>query len=151
MPCNLQDRARRNAASLVLQFDSNRGRMKEKEKPSGPFERAEHGWGLRSIARATSPDFVHWSSPVEMCPNLPGEHLYAKLTHPYFRAPHITWHCQAAMLPGGWFKKDHAGLHRHPLMSSGGAQRIMSASLQGFIRPRRSERWHNRGNYVALN
>jgi len=45
--------------------------------------------GLRSISRATSPDFVTWSRPVALSPNFPGEHLYTSQTHPYFRAPHL--------------------------------------------------------------
>ena len=44
---------------------------------------------LRTISRTTSADFVHWSRPVAMDPNLAGEHLYTSGTHPYFRAPHI--------------------------------------------------------------
>ncbi|MBN2293452.1 MAG: hypothetical protein JXM70_13565, partial [Pirellulales bacterium] len=47
-----------------------------------------HG-SLRTVSRTTSPDFVNWSKPVPMNPNLPGEHLYTSQTHPYFRAPHI--------------------------------------------------------------
>jgi len=49
-------------------------------------------WGpglRRSVSRTTSTDFIHWSPPVALAPNFPGEHLYTTGTHPYFRAPHI--------------------------------------------------------------
>ncbi len=48
---------------------------------------------VRTIARATSPDFVHWSALVPMqygdTGNKPPENLYTNQTRPYFRAPHI--------------------------------------------------------------
>jgi hypothetical protein len=44
---------------------------------------------LRSVCRTTSEDFRHWTEPVPMKPNFPGEHLYTTLTHPYYRAPHL--------------------------------------------------------------
>ena len=44
---------------------------------------------LRTIHRRTSKDFINWSQPEAMNPNLPKEHLYTSQTHPYFRAPHI--------------------------------------------------------------
>jgi hypothetical protein len=46
--------------------------------------------GRRSVARATSPDFINWSDPVlmEFGPRRT-EELYHNGTLPYFRAPHI--------------------------------------------------------------
>ena len=44
---------------------------------------------LRTIHRRTSKDFINWTEPAAMNPNLPGEHLYTSQTHPFFRAPHI--------------------------------------------------------------
>ena len=44
---------------------------------------------LRTISRTTSADYIHWSTPTPMNPNLADEHLYVSGTHPYFRAPHI--------------------------------------------------------------
>jgi len=46
--------------------------------------------GVRTISRATSPDFLQWGKPAIM--DFDGhldEHLYTSQTHPYFRAPHI--------------------------------------------------------------
>lgn len=46
--------------------------------------------GFRTISRATSDDFIHWSQPIEMTyGDTPQEHLYTSATTPYFRAPHI--------------------------------------------------------------
>ncbi|MFM9136023.1 MAG: hypothetical protein ACKOT0_11455 [bacterium] len=45
--------------------------------------------GVRRISRATSPDFVTWSPPVDTQANLPGEQLYTSQVRPYFRAPHV--------------------------------------------------------------
>lgn len=46
--------------------------------------------GRRTIARATSDDFVNWSDPVMMdFGDTPTEQLYTNGTLPYFRAPHI--------------------------------------------------------------
>jgi len=62
---------------------------------------SRHG-ALRTISRATSPDFVHWSEPVAMEPNLPGEHLYTSQTHPYFRAPHLYIALPTEILAPHW-------------------------------------------------
>ena len=46
--------------------------------------------GFRAIRTATSPDFVHWSDPVDLTyVNSPDEHLYTNQIQPYYRAPHI--------------------------------------------------------------
>ncbi len=46
--------------------------------------------GHRTISRATSPDFIHWSDSSPMSfGDTPTEHLYTNATQPYYRAPHI--------------------------------------------------------------
>jgi hypothetical protein len=46
--------------------------------------------GVRTVSRAESDDFLHWSDPVEMDFNdAPIEELYTSATHPYSRAPHL--------------------------------------------------------------
>ena len=50
--------------------------------------------GVRTMARATSDDFLSWSGPTFMTysdtgTTTPSEHLYTNQTQPYFRAPHI--------------------------------------------------------------
>ena len=46
--------------------------------------------GIRTVSRAESEDFLHWSDPVEMdFGEAPREELYTNATHPYSRAPHL--------------------------------------------------------------
>lgn len=50
----------------------------------------DKGYGIRSISRATSDDFLTWSDPELMTyGDRPLEQLYTNQTTPYFRAPHI--------------------------------------------------------------
>ncbi|MCX6954329.1 MAG: hypothetical protein NTV51_19430 [Verrucomicrobia bacterium] len=112
---------------------------------------------LRSVSRATSPDFVTWSDPVDLRPNLPGEHLYTTMTHPYFRAPHIYIATPTRYVPGRGDAptsdaKD-ANLTDVLFMSSrAGATHYDRPFTEAFLRPGLDPaRWHNRGNYVALN
>ncbi|MFM8707618.1 MAG: sialidase family protein [Planctomycetia bacterium] len=51
---------------------------------------AEWGQGRRSMARATSKDFMTWTKPVPMTyGDSPREQFYVNNTQPYFRAPHV--------------------------------------------------------------
>ena len=46
--------------------------------------------GVRTIGRATSPDFLHWSGTTWLdFGDAPTEHLYTNAVTPYFRAPHL--------------------------------------------------------------
>ena len=102
--------------------------------------------GLRSISRATSPDFVTWSTPMAPFANLPGEHLYTSQTHPYFRAPHL---CVA--LPTR-FHPDRGESTDILLMTSRGPAPFDRTFREAFIRPGLDRaRWGNRSNYAALN
>jgi hypothetical protein len=102
---------------------------------------------LRSIARTTSPDFVNWSKPVEMSPNLPGEHLYTNQTHPYFRAPHIYIALPTRIVPDRGMSTDI--LLMTTRAGSGEYDRLFT---EAFIRPGLDPaRWGNRSNYAALN
>ena len=57
--------------------------------------------GIRTVSRATSPDFVHWSETVPMrFGDGPLEHLYTNQTHPYFRNPEISVAIAARFMPG---------------------------------------------------
>ncbi len=102
---------------------------------------------LRTICRTTSPDFVHWSKPVEMAPNLPGEHLYTNQTHPYFRAPQIYIALPTRIVPGRGMSTDILFM-----TSRAGAEKYDRLFTEAFIRPGLDPaRWGNRANYVALN
>jgi hypothetical protein len=60
--------------------------------------------GVRSVARTTSSDFVHWAEPVQMSfhehPPTVREQLYTNQTAPYFRAPHIYLATAARFMQG---------------------------------------------------
>ncbi len=102
---------------------------------------------LRTISRATSPDFVHWSKPVAMVPNLPGEHLYTSNTHPYFRAPHIYIALPTRFQPTRGDSTDILFM-----TSRAGSRSYERLFTEAYIRPGLDPaRWGNRSNYAALN
>jgi len=110
---------------------------------------------LRSVSRATSTDFVHWSDPIEMNPNLPGEHLYTSMTHPYVRAPHIYISLPTRFVPQA---KDSADTVQDNITdvlfmtTRAGSNHYDRTFTEAFIRPGLDpKRWVNRANYVAEN
>jgi hypothetical protein len=103
-----------------------------------------HGW-LRTISRCTSDDFIHWSKPVAMDPNLPGEHLYTSGTHPYFRAPHIYIALPTRFVPERGNSTDILFMN-----SRAGDLHYARTFTEAFVRPGLDEsRWGNRANYAA--
>ncbi len=114
--------------------------------------------GLRTIARAVSADFLHWTdqSADFQAPNLPGEELYTNQTHPYFRAPHIYLALPSRFTQGtvqGEPVEGNYGSTDIMLMTSrAGSMAYQRTFKEAFIRPGPDpERWKNRANYVALN
>jgi hypothetical protein len=102
--------------------------------------------GLRTISRTTSPDFIHWTEPIALEPNLPGEHLYTSGTHPYFRAPHLY-----IALPTR-FHPDRGNATDILFMTSRAGARFDRTFKEAFIRPGlEPSHWENRANYAALN
>lgn len=111
---------------------------------------------LRSISRTTSKDFWHWTEPIAMNPNQPGEHLYTNQTHPYFRAPHIYIGLPTRYVPGRGdpsASADHNNATDILLMSSrAGSEHYDRTFTEAFMRPGLDAvRWGNRANYAALN
>lgn len=101
---------------------------------------------LRSVCRTTSNDFLHWTEPVPLKPNLPGEHLYTTLTHPYFRAPHIYIATPTRFHPERGESTDIL------FMTARGDVPFDRTFREAFIRPGLDpDRWGNRSNYAALN
>ena len=101
---------------------------------------------LRTITRVTSSDFIHWSSPAPMNPNVPGEHLYTSSTHPYFRAPHVYVALPTRFLP------ECGGTTDIMLMTSRGGASYDRLFMEALIRPGlEPDRWGNRANYAAQN
>jgi hypothetical protein len=119
--------------------------------------------GFRSIARCTSPDFLNWSSPVEMdYGETPREHLYTNQTLPYFRAPHLYIALAARFMPdrrvlGGddaarlGVENRYAGdCSDTVLLTSRGGNRYDRTFMEGFVRPAFGlEHWTSRSNYAA--
>ena len=100
--------------------------------------------GFRSIRRTTSKDFLHWSDPVPMNANLPGEHLYTNGTHPYFRAPHIYVALPTRFMP------DRGNSTDILFMTARGPGPYDRTFKEAFIRPGLGAgRWANRANYAA--
>lgn len=112
---------------------------------------------LRSVSRATSPDFVTWSDPVALDPNLPGEHLYTINTHPYVRAPHLYIALPTRFVTergsGPAYNKRESNSTDILFMSKrAGATHYDRLFTEAFIRPGRDpELWGNRANYAAQN
>ena len=102
--------------------------------------------GLRSVSRATSEDFLHWTDPVPLNPNFTGEHLYTTLTHPYFRAPQIYIALPTRFHPERGSSTDIL------FMTARGDRPYDRTFREAFIRPGLDPaRWGNRSNYAALN
>ena len=102
--------------------------------------------GLRTISRATSEDFLHWTEPVALKPNFPGEHLYTSQTHPYFRAPQIYIATPTRFHPERGQSTDIL------FMTARGDSPYDRTFREAFIRPGLDPaRWGNRSNYAALN
>lgn len=110
---------------------------------------------LRSVARSTSRDFVNWSDPVEMAPNLPGEHLYTSGTHPYARAPHIYLSLPTRFVPLASDSADTVQDNVTDVLfmtTRAGSTHYDRPFTEAFIRPGLdADRWTNRANYVAQN
>lgn len=101
---------------------------------------------LRSVCRTTSRDYVHWTEPVLMKPNFPGEHIYTTLTHPYYRAPHIY------IATPTRFHEDRGQSTDILFMTARGKSPFDRTFREAFLRPGLDpERWGNRSNYAALN
>lgn len=121
--------------------------------------------GFRSIGRATSDDFIHWSETTAMTfGNTPMQHLYTNQTHPYFRAPQIYVAIAARFMPNRQVvdEKSAQQLGVNPkyykdcsdaiLMTSRGGSQYDRTFMESFIRPGIGlKNWVSRTNYPALN
>ncbi len=123
---------------------------------------------VRSIARATSDDFIHWSEGEAMdFGDTPLEHLYINQTQPYFRAPHIYIALAARFMPGRKVLSDEQGQRYQVasykgvgywqdcseavLLTSRGDNRYDRTFMEGFVRPGPDpHNWVSRCNYPAL-
>jgi len=121
--------------------------------------------GYRSVSRATSKDFIHWTDPVEMdFGNTKIEQLYTNQTSPYFRAPHIYVSVAARFMPKRQVisEEEAKKLNVNPkyfkdcsdaiFMTSRGGNKYDRTFMESFIRPGIGlKNWVSRSNYPALN
>ena len=120
--------------------------------------------GFRTVSRATSPDFVNWSEPVEMTlGDGPPAHVYTHQTSPYFRAPEIYVSIGARFFPGRRVvpAAEAEALGVHPrygsdcsdavLMTTRGGDAYDRTFREAFLRPGIGlENWTSRSNFPAL-
>jgi hypothetical protein len=125
----------------------------------------ENGTNYRTISRAVSDDFLHWSHIEAMdFGNTPREQLYTNQTSPYFRAPHIYISVAARFMPHRQVltEEQARSLNVDPryfkdcsdavLMSSRGGNRYYRTFMEGFVRPGIGlDNWVSRSNYPARN
>ena len=119
----------------------------------------------RSVARATSKDFIHWTEPVLMnFGDTPPEQLYTNQTSPYFRAPHIYVSVAARFMKNRQVISEEEAkvLNVNPkyfndcsdavLMTTRGGNTYDRTFMESFIRPGIGlQNWVSRSNYPALN
>jgi len=120
--------------------------------------------GFRSVSRATSPDFIHWSATQSMTfGDTPLEHLYTNQTSPYFRAPQIYLSIGARFSDFQVVPDEQAlklkvdstqwkGVSDAYFMSTRGGTQYDRTFMESFIRPGIGlNNWTARCNYPALN
>lgn len=119
--------------------------------------------GIRTVSRATSDDFLHWSEPVVMdFGDTPREHLYTNQTRPYYRAPHLYIALAARFMPGrrvvsleqaqtlGGDTKYSGDCSDTVFITSRGGTRYDRTFMEGFVRPGIGlSNWTSRTNYPA--
>lgn len=119
---------------------------------------------IRTIARSTSKDFIHWTKPIDMTfGDTEMEHLYTNATHPYFRAPQIMIAMPFRFSPrskvltdeelihNGTAKSQWKGIADGIFMTSRGGNVYDRTFLESFIRPGMvSQNWSARSNIPAL-
>lgn len=119
----------------------------------------------RSVSRATSLDFIHWTDPVEMTyGDTPPEHLYVQQTSPYFRAPQLYVAIGARLLPDRQIASEeqlkalqvdpsqYKGLSEPYLMTTRGGDQYDRTFMEAFIKPGIGlNNWNARCNFPALN
>jgi hypothetical protein len=120
--------------------------------------------GYRTVSRAVSKDFNHWSTPKRMTfGDTPPENLYTNGTHSYFRAPHLLvglafrFQPERAVLSEdemsryGVHHTQHRGLSDAVLLTSRGGDSYDRTFLESIIRPGADRRaWSARSNAPAL-
>jgi hypothetical protein len=121
--------------------------------------------GLRTVSRATSADFIHWSKPEPMRFEPAQEvHIYVSQTHPYFRAPQIYISTAARFMQGRQSISDaeaksikvspgyYKDVSDSVLLTSRDGHTFQQTFREALIRPGlRPNEWVSRTGYPALN
>ena len=109
--------------------------------------------GYRSIGRATSPDFRHWSDTGEIDYGAsPREQLYTNAITPYFRAPHIYLGFPKRFMEARRLLNEHPepGISETVFMSSRDGIHWDRRFMEAFIRPGRDRlNWGDRSIMTA--
>lgn len=120
--------------------------------------------GIRTIARSTSKDFVHWTEPVQMTfGDTPMENLYTNATQAYFRAPQIMVSMPFRFSPDSRILSDDEmktygisssmwqGVSDAVLLTSRGGNKYDRKFLESFARPGLDQRnWAARSSIPSL-
>lgn len=108
---------------------------------------------IRSFARSTSKDLLHWTEPEPATfGDSPMEHLYTNAATPYFRAPHLTLAFPKRYIP---LRKRHEddpipGISETVFMTSRDGVR-WKPFREAFIRPGRDDRnWIHRTTSTSV-
>lgn len=108
------------------------------------WKTADNLKGLRSFAKVTSTDFIHWSEPEYLKVNRRGEHLYVSGLAPYQRAPQYY-----AGVATRYFGNRGSATDTALLFSRNG-KGIIRPNCEAWIRPGLApDRWLNRMNYIT--
>jgi hypothetical protein len=98
--------------------------------------------GKRSVARATSKDFLHWTRPEPLdFGDTPLEHFYTNGIEPYFRNPHLYLGFPMRFVPPQ--ERNTVGSERRPVdglsdmvfMSSHDGRHWQRTFMEAFVRP----------------
>ncbi len=113
------------------------------------FFRHRINGNIRSVATATSKDFLKWGeqTPIDLG-DTPPEHLYTNGTLPYFRAPHHYFSFMKRYVPER--SKFNEGVSDAVFLSSRDGLKFDRTFMEAFIRPGRDPRhWSARSNMPA--
>lgn len=120
--------------------------------------------GYRTVSRATSADFDHWTTPQRMTfGDTPPENLYTNGTHNYYRAPHLLvalafrFQPERAVLSKdemnryGVHHTQQRGISDAVLLTTRGGESYDRTFLESILRPGPDRRaWSARNNAPAL-
>lgn len=115
----------------------------------------EKNWkpaGVRAIRAATSPDFLHWSEPVDLSyESSPAEQLYTNQVKPYHRAPHLFIGFPTRYVDRGWSDSTRALPElEHREMRASTTERYGTAITEGLLMASRDGRRFKRWNEAFL-